>query len=107
MYGISPFALVKMSLSNLTLNWMRSSLTIVGMVFGTGAVIATLSSNEGAKAAISRDLSKLGTNIVNVKPPGSSTFNKNDVTYLGNYTDYLKTISLVYRLNKFEFRHSH
>lgn len=64
--GLTPGSLLRISVVNLRVNWLRSLLTILGMVFGTGAVIATLSSNEGAKTFLQKELAKLGTNILTI-----------------------------------------
>ncbi len=56
--------MLRLALTNLRVNKLRSALTVSGIVFGTGAVIATLSSNEGAAAYVRSEIKKLGTNVI-------------------------------------------
>lgn len=95
MNGLSFVGLLKISLLNLRVNWLRSFLTVLGMIFGTGAVIATLSSNEGAKKFIASELGKLGTNILSVKAAGESPLGDVDVAAMRAYGDKLASVSLV------------
>ncbi|MEO6710512.1 MAG: ABC transporter permease [Planctomycetota bacterium] len=60
---------------NLTRNKLRSFLTMLGMIFGVGSVIAMLAVGAGARAEILARISELGVQniIVNsVKPPEES-----------------------------------
>lgn len=54
--------ILRLALVTLWENRLRSILTLVGMVFGNAAVIATLSSNEGAKVFIAKQLASLEIN---------------------------------------------
>lgn len=47
---------------------MRSLLSMLGILIGVAAVISMLAIGEGAKASIESNLSKLGTNILTVRP---------------------------------------
>lgn len=61
-----------LGLSNLRRNMLRSLLTMLGMIFGVGSVIAMLSVGAGARHAILERIGQLGIQniIVNsVKPP--------------------------------------
>ncbi len=49
-------------------NVLRSSLTILGIVIGVGAVILMVTLGSGATAKVTNDISKLGTNILHVRP---------------------------------------
>jgi len=89
--------LFKLALANLRINKLRSGLTILGMVFGTGAVIATLSSNEGAAQYIKKQLEQIGTNIVYVS---ADNRNKNmlsleDKALLLKYSELFDSASYV------------
>jgi putative ABC transport system permease protein len=53
-------------------NKLRSFLTTLGVVIGTGAVIAMVSIGEGAKAQVEKAFSSMGTNLLMVLP-GSTT----------------------------------
>jgi putative ABC transport system permease protein len=56
--------IMRLAVSTLLENRLRSILTLIGMVFGTAAVIATLSSNDGAKKFITKQLENLGTKLM-------------------------------------------
>ena len=79
--------LLKLAIANLRTNKLRSGLTVLGMVFGTAAVIATLSSSEGATRFIQAEMSKLGANTLTVaaNPPG--VFTPDSLSVLRKYAD--------------------
>ncbi|MEE8471647.1 MAG: ABC transporter permease [Dehalococcoidia bacterium] len=56
------------ALRGLTVNKMRSSLTMLGIVIGVGAVISLMSIGKGAEAAITTRIEGLGTNLLFVRP---------------------------------------
>ncbi len=49
-------------------NVMRSSLTILGIVIGVAAVITMVTLGSGATAQVTSDISKLGSNMLQVRP---------------------------------------
>jgi putative ABC transport system permease protein len=53
-------------------NKLRSALTMLGVIFGVGAVIAMVAISQGADAFIQQQINSLGTNVVMVWP-GSTT----------------------------------
>src|SRR5678815_5353250 len=62
----------RLGLKNLLRNKLRSFLTMLGMIFGVGSVIAMLSVGSGARREILSRIQELGINniIVNsVEPP--------------------------------------
>src|SRR5712692_1967631 len=59
---------LKVALSSLLANKLRSSLTMLGMVIGVGAVITLMSIGQGAQAAVQEQFNSLGTNLVFVDP---------------------------------------
>ncbi len=62
---------IRLGLRNLVLNGMRSLLTMLGMVFGVGSVVAMLSVGEGASRAALEQIRLLGSNNIilnSVKP---------------------------------------
>lgn len=62
---------IKLGIKNLMMNKLRSFLTILGVVFGVGSVIAMLSVGEGASKEALDQIQKLGSNniiITSVKP---------------------------------------
>jgi putative ABC transport system permease protein len=60
------------ALQSLSANKMRSSLTILGIVIGVGAVIALVSIGRGAQGTITNSIQGLGTNLLFVFSGGSS-----------------------------------
>ena len=49
-------------------NLLRSSLTVLGIVIGVAAVIATLAIGQGARAAVQAQIRALGANTLTVLP---------------------------------------
>ncbi len=64
---------IQIALRALMRNKMRSFLTALGIIIGVGAVIAMSSIGEGAKSAVEKQFSALGTNLLFVRP-GSRSF---------------------------------
>jgi putative ABC transport system permease protein len=67
---------VRLAMGNLWVHKVQSSLTALGIIFGVWGVVAMLAINEGASAAASRALRRLGTDnilIQSVKPPPANT----------------------------------
>ncbi|HEV2105037.1 MAG TPA: ABC transporter permease [Candidatus Eisenbacteria bacterium] len=60
--------LLAIGLQALTRNRMRSALTVLGIVIGVAAVIATLAIGQGARAAVQAQISALGANVLTVIP---------------------------------------
>ena len=59
------------ALESLTVNKLRSILTILGIVIGVGAVIAMLAIGRGAEASITGSIQGIGTNLLFIFPDGS------------------------------------
>src|ERR1700688_3862124 len=59
---------LKVAISSLTANKLRSALTMLGMVIGVGAVITLMSIGQGAQAAVQEQFNSLGTNLIFVEP---------------------------------------
>jgi putative ABC transport system permease protein len=55
---------VWVALDGLLANKMRSSLTMLGVVIGVGAVIALMSIGEGAQTSITEQINSVGSNLV-------------------------------------------
>jgi putative ABC transport system permease protein len=64
---------VKLALSSIRRNVLRSVLTLLGIVIGVGAVIAMVTLGNGASSKVQDNLAKLGSNMLIVRP-GQSTF---------------------------------
>lgn len=63
---------VQNSLRVLRRNPLRAGLTMLGMIIGIGAVVTMVSLGQGASAAIQREISTLGTNVL-IVIPGATT----------------------------------
>jgi putative ABC transport system permease protein len=63
---ISSLTLVQMGLDALTRNRMRSALTVLGIVIGVAAVIATLAIGQGARAAVQAQIRSMGANTLTI-----------------------------------------
>jgi len=55
---------LRLALRALARNKMRSSLTMLGIIIGVGAVIAVVSIGQGADAMIQQGIQNMGTNVV-------------------------------------------
>ncbi|MBM4054145.1 MAG: FtsX-like permease family protein [Planctomycetes bacterium] len=60
--------LLKIALRAILRNKLRSSLTILGIVIGVGAVIAMVGIGQGAKDLIEKQIESLGTNVLIIIP---------------------------------------
>ena len=63
---------MRVALRSLQRNKLRSALTMLGIIFGVGAVIAMVAISQGADAFIQAQINRLGTNILMVIP-GATT----------------------------------
>jgi putative ABC transport system permease protein len=85
---------VKLALSSIMRNKLRSVLTLLGIVIGVAAVIAMVTLGSGASDKVRENLAKLGSNMLIARPgqgtfgPGGMTdsraFEERDVTALKN-----------------------
>ncbi len=60
--------LIKQGLRTLSVNWIRTSLSVLGVLIGVGAVITMLAIGSGAQKEIERQLSSLGSNLLILRP---------------------------------------
>jgi putative ABC transport system permease protein len=58
----------RFALRSLSANKLRSGLTMLGIIIGVMAVIAMLSIGRGAQAAITNQITSIGTNLLFVRP---------------------------------------
>jgi len=58
----------RVAFEGLASNRLRSALTMLGIIFGVGAVIAAVSMTQGAKAATLEQFKRFGTNTLRVVP---------------------------------------
>jgi putative ABC transport system permease protein len=70
---------VKLALSSILRNKLRSALTLLGIVIGVAAVIAMVTLGSGASTKVRENLAKLGSNMLIVRP-GQSTFGPGGTT---------------------------
>jgi len=63
---------VKISFRALWVNKMRSSLTMLGIIIGVGAVIAMVAVGTGASQKISEQISSMGSNLLIILPGSTS-----------------------------------
>jgi len=61
------FRILKLGFKNLLLHKLRSSLTILGIVFGVASVIAMLSIGEGASYEAREKIKQLGNNSTKIE----------------------------------------
>ncbi len=66
------FSSLRIALRALTVNKMRSALTMLGIIIGVGAVIAMIAVGSGAKKRIADQIASMGSNMLIVMS-GSST----------------------------------
>ena len=57
-------SLIKVSISAVASNKMRSFLSMLGIIIGVAAVIAMMSIGQGSKESIRKELSSMGTNML-------------------------------------------
>ncbi len=65
---MNVFESLRMSFRSLAANKMRSFLTMLGIIIGTGAVIALLSAGEGVRQAITSEIQGIGSNLLIILP---------------------------------------
>ena len=79
---------IRLGVKNLLLHKMRSMLTVLGLVFGVGSVIAMLAVGEGASQKALDDIRKLGSNniiISSIKPTNEDGSSSSTGSYVLNY----------------------
>lgn len=60
--------LIQQGLRTLGANWIRTSLSVLGVLIGVAAVITMLAIGSGARKEIERQLSSLGSNLLILRP---------------------------------------
>ena len=81
------YTTVLLAIRNLSLHKLRVLLTILGLIFGVGSVIAMLAIAEGASLEAQRQIASLGaTNVIirSIKPPSdvNPTKQQNNDSYI-------------------------
>ena len=59
---------LRVAMGSLAANKMRSSLTMLGIIIGVGAVIAMMSIGRGAQAQVTDQIRSMGTNLLFITP---------------------------------------
>jgi putative ABC transport system permease protein len=59
---------IHIALQGLAANKLRSSLTMLGIVIGVGAVIALLALGQGTQAAVTEEIQGIGSNLIFITP---------------------------------------
>lgn len=93
---------VKLALRAIRRNMLRSFLTVLGVVIGVAAVIAMVTIGNGTTAQVSAEISKLGTNLLFVRPgqfgPGRASaeakkFNERDIQAISDQIGGLRAVA--------------
>src|SRR5581483_8190298 len=79
-------AIMKIAVRALTRNKMRSLLTMLGIVIGVGAVIATVGLGQGAQVQVQNQIASMGTNLLYVS---AGSINKSGIRLGGGATKTL------------------
>jgi putative ABC transport system permease protein len=69
---MSTLNLIKIAWRALLINKMRAFLTMLGIIIGVASVISMLAIGEGSKEGIKQQISKMGANMITIRP-GAST----------------------------------
>jgi len=64
--------LLKIALGAMKRNKFRAFLTMLGIIIGVASVIAMLAIGEGSNASIKEEISKMGTNMIFIRPGSQS-----------------------------------
>lgn len=65
---MSILNLLKVAFTAIMSNKFRSFLSMLGIIIGVGAVIIMMAIGQGSKQSVRADLSKMGTNLLTVRP---------------------------------------
>jgi len=96
------FETVKLALRAISRNMLRSFLTVLGVVIGVAAVIAMVTIGNGTTAQVTAEISKLGTNLLFVRPgqfgPGRAStdakkFTERDVQAVSDQISGLRAVA--------------
>jgi len=69
---MNTLSTVKIATNALSINKMRSGLTMLGIIIGVAAVIAMISVGSGAREQVSKQISSIGSNLLIILP-GAAT----------------------------------
>ncbi|HSX39242.1 MAG TPA: ABC transporter permease, partial [Candidatus Saccharimonadales bacterium] len=60
--------LISEALSSLSLNKMRTALATIGIIIGTGSVIALVSLGQSSQKSVQNQIQSLGANLLTILP---------------------------------------
>ena len=60
--------LIKIALRAIANNKFRSFLSMLGIIIGVAAVIIMMAIGQGSKESVRQEISKQGTNVINIRP---------------------------------------
>ena len=87
------------ALMQLGANKLRTSLTMLGIVIGVGAVIALMAAGQGAQQGVTKEVSALGSNLIFVEPgtteQGGGPIRVSAMTLTTDDADALKSLQYV------------
>jgi putative ABC transport system permease protein len=89
---VTPGVLVRLGLRSLRLHRLRSSLSILGVVFGVAAVVAMSSVGEGARRETLAQIGALGIDTVTVRAPAPRERNAPRATLDAEAADSVRRI---------------
>jgi putative ABC transport system permease protein len=89
---------LKMAISSITSNKLRSFLTMLGIIIGISSVITIVSLGQGGQSSITGKLNSIGATTVNVRVDGQKAQNSdyitfNDIKAIRDKVDSVKYIS--------------
>ena len=81
---MTPFLVVQTALSSLSTNKLRAGLTLLGIIIGVAAVIASIAIGRGSQEQVSDQIEALGTNLLFVQSNqgGDATLTLSDASAL-------------------------
>lgn len=65
---MNVFNLLKIAIRAINNNKFRSFLSMLGIIIGVAAVIIMMAIGQGSKDSVRAEISKMGTNIINIRP---------------------------------------
>lgn len=77
----------KMAIKSIFSNKVRSFLTMLGVIIGVAAVIASVAFAKGSTKSITSNLESLGTNLIQISIPGRQSNRKVDLKDLLEFAD--------------------
>ncbi|MDX5383793.1 MAG: ABC transporter permease [Rhodobacterales bacterium] len=94
------FETIRLALRAIARNAMRSILTVLGVVIGVAAVIAMVTVGQGSSEQVTRDVAKLGTNVLMIRPGQNTMGPRSSVTSerpfdLGDVAQIIRDLPIV------------